>query len=125
MFPWLIISLSLAPIVAAFCSLNFVGPEARPLKTTGLEYVFGSGGVCVCVDLLFEDVYRCLVGFELLVLEEYLPPQLERGGQEGVVTEVTLKQETHHQTLAKHHLGERGTLTGHERRGTKQKNIVS
>ena len=58
-----------------------------------------------CVDLLFEDVYRCLVGFELLVLEEYLPPQLEGGGQEGVVTEVALKQETHHQTLTKHRLG--------------------
>ena len=59
-----------------------------------------------CVDLLFEDVYRRLVGFELLVLEEYLPPQLEGGGQEGVITEVALKQETHHQTLTKHRLGE-------------------
>lgn len=53
-------------------------------------------------DLLFEDVHRCLVCFELLVLEEDPPPQLQRRRQVRVVTEVAFKEEARHETFPKH-----------------------
>lgn len=66
----------------------------------------------ICVDrmsffllyLLFEDVHRRLVRFELLVLEENPAPQLQRRRQVRVVTEVTFEKEARHETFAKHRL---------------------
>lgn len=55
-------------------------------------------------DLLFEDVHRCLVCFELLVLEENPPPQLQRRRQVRVVAEVTFKEEARHKTFPEHRL---------------------
>lgn len=51
------------------------------------------------LHLLFEDVHRCLVRFELLVLEEDPPSQLQRRRQVRVVTEVAFEEEARHETL--------------------------
>lgn len=70
--------------------------------------------MCSCVwrwsNLLLEDVHWCLVGLQLLVLQEDLPSQLQRRRQVGVVAEVALKEEARHQTLPKHRLKGRGRL---------------
>lgn len=66
--------------------------------------------MCSCVwsrsNLLLEDVHRRLVGLELLVLQEDLPPQLQRRRQVRVVAEVALEEEARHQTLPNHRLKE-------------------
>lgn len=66
--------------------------------------------MCSCVwsrsNLLLEDVHRRLVGLELLVLQEDLPPQLQRRRQVRVVAEVALEEEARHQTLPNHRLEE-------------------
>lgn len=46
--------------------------------------------------LLFEDVHRGLVCFQLLVLEEDPPLQLQRRWQVRVVAEVAFKEEARH-----------------------------
>lgn len=61
-------------------------------------------GCLSLLDLLFEDVHRCLVRFELLVLEEDLPPQLQRRRQVRVVAEVAFKEEACHETFPNHSL---------------------
>lgn len=78
----------------------------------------------ICVDrispfllhLLFEDVHRRLVCFELLVLEEDPPPQLQRRRQVRVVTEVAFEEEACHKTLPKHRLMNKypNTIDGHQ-----------
>ena len=40
---------------------------------------------CVSPDLLLEDVYRGLVGLQLLVLQEDLAPELEGRGEQRVI----------------------------------------
>lgn len=55
-------------------------------------------------NLLLEDVHRRLVGLELLVLQEDLPPQLQWRRQVRVVAEVALEEEARHQTIPKHRL---------------------
>lgn len=44
------------------------------------------------------------MGLELLVLQQDLPPQLQRRRQVRVVAEVALEEEARHQTLPKHRL---------------------
>lgn len=56
------------------------------------------------LDLLFEYVHWCLVGFELLILEEDSPLQLQRRRQVRVITEVTFKEEACHKAIPKHRL---------------------
>jgi len=70
-----------------------------------INYVF----VCMwtgslAADLLFEDVHRRLVRFELLVLEEDLPPQLQRRRQVRVIAEVALQKEARHEAFPEHRL---------------------
>lgn len=54
------------------------------------------------LNLLFEDVHWCLVSFELLVLEEDPPSQLQRRRQVRVITEVAFKEEARHETFPNH-----------------------
>lgn len=58
-------------------------------------------------NLLFDDVHRCLMGFQLLVFEEDLPTQLQWRWQVRVIAEVTLKKETSHKTFPTHSLMEK------------------
>lgn len=76
-------------------------------------YIVCSVGVyTVCVhrmdvsllDLLFEYVDWGLVGFQLLILEEDSPLQLQRRRQVRVITEVTFKEEACHKAIPKHRL---------------------
>lgn len=80
------------------------------LKATNAKHKLCTLLMCSCVwsrsNLLLEDVHRRLVGLELLVLQEDLPPQLQRRRQVRVVAEVALEEEARHQTLPKHRLKE-------------------
>lgn len=59
------------------------------------------------LHLLLEYVHRSLVCFELLVLEEDPPLQLQWGRQVRVIAEVTVEEEACHQTFPKHSLRKR------------------
>lgn len=56
------------------------------------------------LHLLFEDVHRRLVCFELLVLEEDPAPQLQRRRQVRVVAEVAFEEEARHEAVPNHRL---------------------
>lgn len=54
--------------------------------------------------LLFENVHWCLMGFELLVLEEDPSSQLHWRWKVRVIAEVTFKEEARHKTFSDHRL---------------------
>lgn len=56
------------------------------------------------LHLLLEYVHWSLVCFELLVLEEDPPLQLQWGRQVRVIAEVAVEEEACHQTFPKHSL---------------------
>lgn len=62
------------------------------------------GLVHIWTNLLFEYVHRCLMCFELLVLQEDPPAQLQRRRQVRVVAEVAFKEEARHETFPEHRL---------------------
>lgn len=59
------------------------------------------------LHLLLEYVHRSLVCFQLLILEENPPLQLQRRRQVRVIAEVAFKEEACHQTFPKHRLRQR------------------
>lgn len=77
------------------------------------QYLFiyawlGSFSLC---NLLFEYVHRGLVGFELLVLEEDPPSQLQWRRQMRVIAEVAFKEEARHKAFPEHSLVRHSNVT--------------